>query len=30
MYQFHKEKADLSKPHNLMKLFEKGKKEARS
>jgi hypothetical protein len=30
VYQFHKEKLDLPKPHNLMKLFEKGKKEARS
>jgi hypothetical protein len=30
MYQFHKEKLDLPKSCNLMKLFEKGKKEARS
>ena len=29
VYQFHKEKPELPRPRNLMKLFEKGKKEAR-
>jgi chromodomain protein Y len=29
VYQFHKENPKLPKPRNLMKLFRKGKKEAR-
>ena len=29
VYQFHQEKPEAPRPHNLKKLFEKGKKEVR-